>query len=195
MMSATTVPQHLAEQRQYLYLYAKVRLRDADLAEDVVQETMVAALEALPTFQEKSSLRTWVVAIMRNKMADALRAGNRLVRVNGGADEEVGDEDVESLFDRRGMWHGDTRPRTWEQPEAALEQQQFWSVFENCLCDMPHRTAEVFALREVLGESIDAICKNLEVTPTNCSVMLYRARMRLRTCLDKNWFAGASRTG
>lgn len=148
---------------------------------------------ALPRFQGKSSLRTWLVAIMRHKIADALRAGGKMVVVDtsGGEGGEPSDDDVESLFDRRGMWDTNARPRAWEQPEAALEQQQFWAVSEGCLQRMPARTAEVFTLREVLGESIEAICKNLDLTPTNCSVMLFRARMRLRTCLNDKWFAGA----
>ena len=192
-MHAAIGPEQLAAERKHLYLYAMVKLRDADLAEDAVQETLIAAIEALPNFQGRSALRTWLVAILRNKIADLVQARGRLVSVEGEHDDESMEEALESLFDRQGMWDRDQRPRAWEDPERALQQQQFWTVFELCLRVLPAKTAEVFTLREVFGEAIESICKNLGITATNCSVMLYRARMRLRTCLDEKWFSGAGR--
>jgi RNA polymerase sigma-70 factor (ECF subfamily) len=190
-MNEAIGPEQLNAERKALYLYAMVRLRDPGLAEDVVQETLVAALETLSRFEGRSSLRTWLIAILRNKMSDLMRDRQRLVFAElKDADEEGSDLDLESLFDGRGRWQESRRPQTWEDPEGALEQQEFWKVFQECLAPLPPRTAEVFTLREVLGEPIEAICKNLEITPSNCSVMLYRARMRLRSCLEENWFGG-----
>lgn len=191
-MNAAVGPEQLAAERKHLYLYAMIKLRDPDLAEDAVQETLVAAIEALPTFQGRSALRTWLVAILRNKITDLIQARSRLVFAEGD-DEHSGEEELESLFDRHGMWNRSERPRAWEDPEGALQQQQFWTVFEICLRYLPSKTAEVFTLREVFGEAIESICKNLGITATNCSVMLYRARMRLRTCLDEKWFSGTGR--
>lgn len=191
-MNAAIGPDQLSAERKHLYLYAMIKLRDPDLAEDAVQETLIAALEALPTFKGRSALRTWLVAILRNKIADLVQARSRLVFTQGD-DEDSPDDGLDSLFDREGMWHKAVRPRAWEDPEGALQQQQFWTVFEFCLRRLPAKTAEVFTLREVFGEAIEAICKNLGITATNCSVMLYRARMRLRTCLDEKWFSGAGR--
>lgn len=181
----------VASERRYLYLYAMVRLRDPDLAEDAVQETMVAALEALPRFEGRSSLRTWLVTILRHKIADLLQQRGREATVgDDGDDYQTPDEKLEALFQKNGQWQEATRPRAWNHPEAALEQREFWQIFESCLRVMPARIAEVFMLREILGEAIDAICKSLAITETNCSVMLYRARMRLRGCLEHNWFGG-----
>lgn len=88
-------------------------------------------------------------------------------------------------------WEPEAKPKAWSSPEKSLEQNQFWGVFEECLKIMPPRIGEVFVLREVMGESIEDICKNLEITETNCSVILYRGRARLRTCLEHIWFGGA----
>lgn len=192
-MNPTPGSDQLAAERKHLYLYAMLKLRDPDLAEDAVQETLISALEALPNFQGRSALRTWLVAILRNKIADLVQSRSRLVLVDGQADDESGDDPMDTLFDQHGMWDKALKPRAWEDPEGALQQQQFWKVFEVCLRYMPAKTAEVFTLREVFGEAIESICKNLEITATNCSVMLYRARMRLRTCLDEKWFSGTGR--
>jgi RNA polymerase sigma-70 factor (ECF subfamily) len=190
-MNQAINPEQLNAERKALYLYAMVRLRDPGLAEDVVQETLVAALETLSRFEGRSSLRTWLIAILRNKMCDLMRDRQRLVFAEPrGGDDGDADPDFESLFDGRGNWRDDRRPRDWEDPRGALEQREFWQVFEACLGELPIRTAEVFVLREVLGEPIEAVCGNLGITENNCSVMLYRARMRLRGCLEAKWFAG-----
>lgn len=191
-MNNNVSAQSVASERRYLYLYAMVRLRDPDLAEDAVQETIAAALDALPRFEGRSSLRTWLVTILRHEIVDLLQQRKREVTIEGeGEDADTPDEQLEALFKRNGQWQEVFMPHAWNHPEAALEQREFWETFEACLRVMPARIAEVFMLREVLGEAIDAICKNLAITETNCSVMLYRARMRLRACLEQNWFGGS----
>lgn len=176
----------LGRERKYLFMFAMMRLRDPDLAEDAVQETLVAALQSLDRFENRSSIRTWLVAILRNKIADMMSKRGREVS----ADEMLDSlsEDTDEGFDERGHWDPAAKPRAWSSPEQALERDQFWGIFEQCLKIMSPRIGEVFVLREVMGESIGDICKNLEITETNCSVMLYRARARLRTCLEHNWF-------
>ncbi len=181
--------QALAAERPYLMGYAVFKLRDADLAEDVVQETLVAAIEGKHRFEGRSSLRTWLVAILRNKVFDLLAARKGEVYVDGFGPEDDDDGTAESFFDTHGRWGPGVKPQTWGDPESAMEQRQFWETLEQCLRGMPARLQEVFVLREVIGEPILAICKNLGISKTNCSVMLYRARMRLRPCLDARWFA------
>lgn len=187
-MSAQIDSRLLAQERKYLFMFAMMRLRDADLAEDAVQETLVAALQAVDRFENRSSIRTWLVAILRNKIADMMAKRGREVSADEMLDSLSDDDD---WFDERGHWDAEAKPKAWSNPEASLEQSQFWAVFEQCLKIMSPRTGEVFVLREVMGESIDDICKNLEITETNCSVILFRARARLRTCLEQNWFGMA----
>src|SRR5262249_7768347 len=94
--------------------------------------------------------------------------------------------DFDPLFDETGHWA--ETPDAWERPEGALEQKQFLAALEACLRDLPAKTAQAFMMREHLGLETDEICQELRITSTNCWVMLYRARMSLRLCLEKSWF-------
>ncbi|SRR5579885_1171454 len=184
----------IAGEQKYLYRYAITRLRDPDLAEDLVQDTILAAMEASERFQGRASLRTWLVSILRNKIIDALKARTRVVSLetDQSVDESL-ESEIDQQFDANGRWKMSLRPLAWADPEATLENTEFWTVFERCLEHVPPRTAEVFVLREVLGESIADICKILDISASNCSVLLFRARMRLRGCLDEHWFRGRPR--
>lgn len=170
----------LADEERHLSVYALVRLRDPSLAAQAVRDTLAAARQALPTFQGGRSLRAWLVSILRTKIAEAAAEG-------GGRSPTA--ENLQSLFDEAGMWQPARRPRAWGQAEASLQEPPFGAVFGACLQRMPDSSAEVFTLREMLGESIEEISETLGIAPGECSAMLYGARMRLRTCLDEEWFA------
>ncbi|WP_269531299.1 sigma-70 family RNA polymerase sigma factor [Chitinimonas sp. BJYL2] len=182
----------LAAYRDYLLRYAVFRLRDEATAEEAVQDTLLAALQARSGFAAQSSVKTWLTGILKHKLIDAQR---RLGRDPLVLDERVDDEgeggDFDSLFDTRGHW-GSEAPGRWAAPDAALEEQDFWRVYTACTERLPKRTALVFTMRESLGYDIEEICQNLEISATNCSVMLYRARMSLRLCLEKHWFGDAT---
>jgi len=172
--------------RPYLLRYASLQLRDSAAAEDAVQEALLAALAGEANFAGRSNLRTWLTGILKHKIVDAIR---RQGRERGTAERDPGAdaEEFEGLFDRRGHW--EETPDAWEQPEAALGQKQFLAALEACLRALPERTARVFMMREHLGLETSEICKELGITPTHCWVMLHRARMALRLCLNENWFA------
>ena len=166
------------EERPYLLRYASLQLRERHAAEDAVQETLVAALAGEASFAGRSNLRTWLTGILKHKIIDALR---RLSR----DPQPVGDaSDFDALFDESGHWH--EAPVAW--PENSLEQKQFFTVLEECLARLPVKTAQAFMMREHMGFETDEICKELAVTPTHCWVLLYRARMALKECLETNWF-------
>ncbi|WP_297572532.1 sigma-70 family RNA polymerase sigma factor [uncultured Deefgea sp.] len=171
-----------------LLRYALFQLGDMPLAEDVVQETLLAALEKPESFSGQSSVKTWLTAILKYKILDVQRRRYRDPQlISPLIDEENDRSDFDSLFDSHGHWGSDA-PRNWGQPEANLTDQHFWETYHLCATKMPKRTAMVFTLREVMELDISEICQQLEITATNCSVMLYRARMSLRLCLEKNWF-------
>jgi len=176
--------------RPYLLRYAGLQLRDGAAAEDAVQETLLAALASDSGFAGRSNLRTWLTGILKHKIVDAIRRQSReRPAAEPGAGEESGElADVfDGLFDRRGHW--EEAPDAWQQPEGALGQKQFLAALEACLRALPERTARAFMMREHLGLETAEICKELGVTATHCWVMLHRARMALRLCLEKNWFA------
>jgi RNA polymerase sigma-70 factor (ECF subfamily) len=177
--------------RSYLLRVALLQLRDNDLAEDVVQETLLAALQGASGFSGRSSLKTWLTGILKHKIVDAIRRKSREpARAN--FDEETRLDDFDALFDEHGHW--ETPPADWGDPENALSQQQFLEVLQFCLERLPANTARVFTMREVLELDSQEICKELSITSTNLWVILYRARIALRQCLEQNWFASAGRT-
>ncbi len=168
--------------RPYLLRYASLHLRNRDAAEDAVQETLLAALAAEAGFAGRSNLRTWATGILKHKIIDAIRRAGR----ERALESEDGTEDFDALFDARGHWH--EHPAAWADPDGALEQKEFLAALERCLEGLPPRTAQAFLLREHMGLDTAEICKELGVTSTHCWVLLYRARMALRACLEKSWF-------
>ena len=179
-------------QRPYLLRVASLQLRDHDRAEDVVQETLLAALEAQARFAGRSSIKTWLTGILRHNIVDAIRKNARQPAVSSLGDEAEID-DLDAFFDESARDHWVSKPAEWRNPERDLEQQQFKSMMDFCLEKLPPNTARVFMLREVMEMPTEEICQELKITATNLWVILYRARMLLRQCLEQNWFAGASR--
>jgi len=167
------------KERPYLLRYASLQLRDRNAAEDAVQETLVAALAGEKSFGGRSNLRTWLTGILKHKLIDAIRKSGRETPIES-------DEALEALFNESGHWK--TFPPEWRSPDQSLEQKQFFAALEMCLEGLPEKTARVFLMREHMGLETDEICKDLGVTPTHVWVLLYRARMALRKCLEMNWF-------
>jgi RNA polymerase sigma-70 factor (ECF subfamily) len=169
--------------RPYLLRYASLQLRNREAAEDAVQETLVAALAAAAGFEGRSNVRTWITGILKHKIIDTIRRSSREAPISGDEDEP---SEFDALFDERGHWR--EHPDAWSDPDSALQQKQFLAALEQCLAALPARTAQAFMLREHMGLETQDICKELDVTATHCWVLLYRARMALRECLEKNWF-------
>jgi len=173
-----------------LYRYALTRVRDGTVAQDLVQEAFLAALRA--DFAGRSSERTWLIGILKHKIGDHLR---RLYRERETLAEEDAVTAGSELFDERGHWRNreGLAPEGWGwRADKALEEKEFWGVLEQCLGSLSARTAEAFVLRELDALATDAICKVLNVTATNLWVMLHRARMQLRRCLELSWFGRAA---
>jgi len=171
--------------RPALLRFALLQLRNDTAAEDVVQDTLIAVLEKPEQFAGQSSLRTYLIGILKHKIIDLLRSSQRFVQLNAG-DDESDDDVIDALFHADG--HTRERPRNWGNPDATLEQKDFFRVMEICLEKLPAKTARIFMMREWLELDTDEICKELDISTSNAWVMLYRARLRLRECLELNWF-------
>jgi RNA polymerase sigma-70 factor (TIGR02943 family) len=176
----------VAASRNYLIRFARLQLRNDAWAEDVVAETMLAALEKPASFHGKSSLNTWLVGILKFKIIDCLRANTRDVALSTNTDEDLELEDL--LFIADGHFKGD--PYEWPNPESALTSKQFLEVLDVCIEQMPATMGRVFLMREWMEFSTDEICKELKVSSANVWVLLHRARLRLRECLQIKWFGG-----
>ncbi len=187
-MTSELDPQRwLDEHGDSLYRYALLRLRNPEAAEDAVQETLVAAFHARERFTGKSSVRTWLIGILKHKIIDSIRKAARERPVS-----ELNEEDretAERLFDEQGHWRSSAAPSDWGAgPREALERKEFMQALEQCMSKLPERLAAVFALRELEQMETEEICNVLSISPTNLWVMLHRARLRLRECLEVNWF-------
>jgi len=176
-------PEQISALRDEMFRFARLQLRDDHLAEDAVHEAIAAALKSTG-FGERASIKTWVFAILRNKIIDVIRERSRHP-TESLLDEDVGD--LEQQFDERGHWRKEHKPANWGHPESVLANEQFWLIFQACLNHLPDNTARVFMMREHLGLEISEICAELTITESNCWVIMHRARMKLRLCLESNF--------
>lgn len=183
-------PQLWVEQYgDYLFRCALLRVRDRVVAEDLVQETFLAALQAQDRFAGQSSERSWMVGILKHKIVDRFRKDIREQPAEDPAGLEERLED-DGSFDDDGHWKLDqTAPMDWpDHPGSVLERKQFWEALQRCVGKLPPKMAKVFTLREVDEVESDTICEMLNVSTSNLWVLLHRARKQLRQCLEINFF-------
>lgn len=174
-----------------LFGFAMLRVRDRSTAQDLVQETFLAALRAEGRFAGRSSERAWLFGILRNKLADYYRRKGRDVPPEEG--ESLGPDEgrfFHSAGGKKDAWVEGRAPRQWADPEESLMQKEFQTVLLACLAKLPDKVAQVFVLREVDGLASAQICKDLNLSANNFWVISHRARMALRRCLELHWFTG-----
>ena len=182
-----TIENELAAHRTYLLRFARLQLRNDTWAEDAVSETMLAALSKPQSFGNRSQLKTWLVGILKHKVIDILRQRQREAVLVDGDGDAYGEDELDALaFKADG--HFQNTPADWGDPEQQLRSLQFFEVLEACAEKLPAAMGRVFLMREWLEMPSEEICKELQLTPTNLYVQLHRARLRLRECLELNWF-------
>ncbi|MEF7614062.1 sigma-70 family RNA polymerase sigma factor [Aquincola sp. MAHUQ-54] len=169
--------------RPQLLRFARTQLRNEAWAEDAVSDTLLAALERPQAFGGLSQLKTWLIGILKHKVVDQLRRHAREATVIAGED---GDDLDDLLFTQEGHWR--EPPAVWASPEASFHERQFFDVLQACIDHLPPVQGRVFMMREWLGLDTEEICKELSISATNLWVLLHRARLRLRECLDLRWF-------
>ena len=168
----------------YLYGYAFYRVYEATVAEDLVQETFLAALHSFKNFQYRSSIKTWLTGILKHKIVDHFRKKAKEQQID---DIEPNINKLDDLFTKNGQWK--IKPANWNaDPQKLYDQKEFIKILHKCLSELPGRQASAFILREIVGENTKEICKILDISTTNSWVLLHRARMYLRRCLEINWF-------
>lgn len=171
----------------YLFSYALARVRNETTAEDLVQDALLAAFEAKDRFVSGSSERGWLTGILKHKILDHFR---RVAREHSVSEEESLPGELLERFDDLGLWKREPElgPADWGEDAASqIQQKEFMTALEHCLAKLPYRSADAFVLREMEGESSEKIRELLGVSAANFWVLLYRARMQLRLCLEQNW--------
>ena len=191
-----TIALELEQHRTYLLRFARLQLRNDAWAEDAVSDTLLAALAKPHTFENKSQLKTWLVGILKHKVIDILRVQTRESSINFDVEGDGNGRDELDALMFKPDGHCVAMPTSWdamdpdltEHPERALNTQQFIQILEACTEKLPAAQGRIFLMREWLELSVDEICKELDLTSTNLYVQLHRARLRLRECLEINWF-------
>ena len=173
--------------QSYLLKFARLQLRNDAWAEDAVSETVLAALAKPQAFGNRSQLKTWLVGILKHKVIDALRQHSREISMSPLSDDDASDPLDYIAF--KADEHFQEAPADWGNPEQEVSSRQFFEMLEACTTQLPAMQGCLFLMREWLELSSDEICKELQLTPTNLYVQLHRARLRLRACLELNWFA------
>jgi RNA polymerase sigma-70 factor, ECF subfamily len=191
-----------------LFRYARLRVGRRELAEDLVQETFLAALRSRDRFRGGATVRTWLISILRHKIVDWYRRAAEPGAMGGAnpnqnqnhehehhadADTNSGsgrrpDAVIRRYFDDRGFWRA--APAPWKPPDRELEDREFWDVLDGCVGKLPRTLASAFILRELEDLGPAELCDVLEVSAANLRVRLHRARLLLRECLEKHWFGG-----
>ncbi len=172
-----------------LFRFASVRLRNVSAAEDLVQETFLAALKARDGFRGQSSEKNWLLGILKNKIADYFRQSAREATSSTAQEFQEDQTTLLHLSDRPNEgWMHSTAPKDWAAPELNLDRQEFWETLHNCSSKLPRHIGRVYAMRELDEASAEEICARLKISPANLWVILHRARAGLRRCLEVHWF-------
>ena len=178
----------------YLYSFAYARLRKEEVAEDLVQDTFFSALRARDTFLHNASEKTWLISILKRKIIDHYRKKSTQNELNifdkpvQGADG-TRDHFFEETTMSSGHWTDTASPKIWKKDfETSVDSDEFYAILKKCLTKLPEKTAAAFTLRNMDDLDTEEICKELQITPSNFWVMMHRAKLMLRECLEKNWF-------
>ncbi|MBK7050998.1 MAG: sigma-70 family RNA polymerase sigma factor [Rhodoferax sp.] len=178
--------EQLVAQRDYLLRFARLQLRNDTWAQDAVSETVLAALAKPQSFGNRSQLKTWLVGILKHKVIDALRHHSREISGLGTGDED--DTDPLEYLGFKADGHFAQMPAEWGNPVQQIRNRQFLEIMDACINKLPVTQGRLFLMREWLELSSEEVCKELNLTSTNLYVQLHRARLRLRECLELNWF-------
>lgn len=180
---AVLVNEWVDQYGDYLFRYAFIRVRNRETAEDMVQETLLAALRAFESYEGRSTVKTWLVGILKNKIIDHIRKASRRDRLEVLPSEE---EISERYFNNIGLWN--TVLADWAgNPDELMAEKQLYAVLRDCLAGVPLKSRQAFILKLLDNKDSEEICNVLSVSPSNLWVLLHRCRNSLRECLEINW--------
>ena len=178
------VAQLFKDYADYLYNFAISRVSDVHVAEDLVQETFISALKNYDSFEGKSKESTWLTAILKNKIIDHYRKKVKQY-LHDSIDRLSASDD---FFDDKGSWYKDQRPSKWDfDTDKSIEQQEFYQILQECLTRLNEIHRIAFVMKHMDDVNTDEICKELNVTASNYWVIMHRAKLQLRKCMETNW--------
>ncbi|MEP7318128.1 MAG: sigma-70 family RNA polymerase sigma factor [Panacibacter sp.] len=184
MPSQLNATKWVSDYSDMLYRFALPRVNDAEIAKDLVQDTFLAAWRNYENFKGEISEKNWLYAILKNKIIDHFRkASTRLT------DSLPGMADEENYFDEVQHWTQTTAPNEWNtDSNSPIEKKEFYEILRKCKARLKDIQNTVFTLKYLEGLDSEEICKELNITASNYWVLIHRAKLQLRACLEKNWF-------
>ncbi|MEO6188160.1 MAG: sigma-70 family RNA polymerase sigma factor [Ginsengibacter sp.] len=187
--TSTTIRLWVEAYSNKMYSWTLFKTNSKETAEDLVQETFMIAFQSLDKFEEKSSPRTWLFAILNHKIADHFRKVYRQPVVNeSDRNPEAGKDFLDIFFDANGSWIKEQRPKPWPDDQHLLDDVAFLKCLQKCMNDLPLNWNAAINLKYIEGKKGEVICQELEITPTNFWQILHRAKLQLRKCLEVHWF-------
>lgn len=170
----------------YLLNYAFFRVRDRELAEDLMQETFISALKSQQTYNGTAGEKTWLTAILKNKIIDYYRSKlSKYTKLTDSINNTTNNDFFDEKTDFH--WMKGKQPSEWNTTERQIESSEFNSAFMDCMQKLPEKLSAIFSLKYIEDEQSEVICKELSITSSNYWVMMHRAKLQLRECLEKNW--------
>ena len=164
-----------------LFSYTFSKVRQKELAEDIVQETFVAAYESYDKFEGKSNVKTWLFSILKRKIADHYRSAYKKSR-------DVSPDLIESYFDENHGWKSQYRPTSWGDEKELLDDEEFQKTLKDCFENLPQKWSSALSLKYLEDHDADGICNQLEISMPNFWQIVHRAKLQLRNCLELHWF-------
>jgi|26BtaG_2_1085354.scaffolds.fasta_scaffold01913_2 RNA polymerase sigma-70 factor (ECF subfamily) len=187
-------PEFITQVREQMLAFAQLQLGCSHLAEDVVQDALLAALQNDAQFKGDATFKSWVFGILKNKIVDHIRKDSKYVSFSALQNLQENGEDIvlDTLFNDTGFWHKDCMPsrfnHSWSNPEVHVQNEGFWEVLEVCLTHLPSDQARAFLMREYMELDTEEICQEMVISSNHYYVLMHRARLRLQTCLTQRWF-------
>ena len=170
-----------------LYTWALSKTSSIEIAEDLVQETFLAATVSYEKFQNRSNPRTWLFSILNNKIIDHYRKkANSPVSLNQTTEQQA-NEYTDSLFDKKGKWNSDETQSIWGNEKHLLDDVDFNETMKFCMGDLPVKWRIAISSKYLLERTAEEICQELELTTTNYWQVIHRAKLLLKKCIEKHW--------
>jgi len=167
----------------YLFSYCMMRVNHRETAEDLVQETLISAFKSKESFRGDSSEATWLVAILKNKIIDHYRKKDVLKDADDYLEATESDFSKNFFEPKNGHWLAEKKPA-----DAEIQRGEFENVLNDCIRKMPPKLVPVFVAKFIDDEDSDEICKAHKISSSNYWVIIHRAKLLVRACLEKNWF-------
>lgn len=165
------------------------RIKNREVAEDLVQDTFLAGLNAMSEFRKDCSEKSWLYNILRNKIIDHFRKKvNSELKMSSSGEDRNEDDFLDHFFDHTEHWNQATSPGTLDiSAQSKLEQEEFMKFLMLCLSLLPEKWSKVFSMQNIEEYSSKEICKEMEITPSNLWTIVHRSKLQVRECLEKHW--------